>query len=97
MRWGPQCLPGFLPVFSVDTMEEAERLVVLACPRGEDGHYYSRELGQQQDLETLFAFGEKLNEYHEHLKKMGNCTCKPLPHQERKSCRKPRKRTARNG
>lgn len=77
MRWGTQCPRGFLPIYSVDTMEEAERLVIMACPRGDDGQLYSRELAQQQDLDTLFAFGEKLHKYHERLKEVGQCACKP--------------------
>lgn len=54
---------GRLPVFSVDTEEDAEQLLVLACPRGADGNYYARELVQEQTLENLVAFSDKLEKY----------------------------------
>lgn len=69
---------GFLPVFSVDTEEEAKLLIITACPLGFDGHYYARDLAQDQTLENLYAFGEKLAMIHDRLVERGNCTCKPL-------------------
>jgi len=51
---------GRLPVFGVQTEEEAEALITLACPRGPDGNYYARELAQEQTLENLVAFSDHL-------------------------------------
>lgn len=51
---------GFLPVFSVDTEEQAKALIVATCSLGEGGKYYARELVQEQTLENLAAFSEKL-------------------------------------
>lgn len=47
-------------MFSVDTEEEAETLIVLACPRDADGNHYSRELAQEQTLRNLRLFSDKL-------------------------------------
>lgn len=38
------CPEGFLPAFSVDTEEEANRLMRTACSLGVDGEYYAKEL-----------------------------------------------------
>lgn len=79
MRWGPQCKDGFLPVYSVDTMEEAEKLVVATCSfNSQDGHYYSNELARDQTIETLMHFSDKINFIHQRLVNIGQCTCKPL-------------------
>jgi hypothetical protein len=51
---------GFLPVFSVDTEEDAEALLILACPRNMDGEFVARELVQEQTLDNLQAFSDKL-------------------------------------
>jgi hypothetical protein len=51
---------GFLPVYSCDTKEEADALVVATCSRGADGHYYSNELAREQSLEMLEQFSQKL-------------------------------------
>lgn len=51
---------GFLPVFSVDTEEQAKRLIVMTCPTDIEGNYYSRELAQEQTLANLQAFSDKL-------------------------------------
>ena len=51
---------GAMPVFSVDTEEEAKALIVAACPLNYDGEYFSRELAQEQTLENLQAFSDKL-------------------------------------
>jgi hypothetical protein len=47
-------------VFSVDTEEEAEDLIVLCCPMGSDGQYYARELAAEQTLENLQRFSDRL-------------------------------------
>lgn len=60
MRYGRAVPEGFLPVFSVDTEEEAQKLIILTCPRGNDGAYYARELIVDQTLENLQQFSDKL-------------------------------------
>lgn len=60
MRYGRSVPDGFLPVFSVDTVEQAESLIVLACPRDDAGMYYARELVHEQTVENLQAFSDRL-------------------------------------
>lgn len=67
MRFGRTVEDGFLPVFSVDTEEEAQRLIVLACPRDGSGQFYARELAEEQTLENLQKFSDKLAKCHELL------------------------------
>jgi hypothetical protein len=50
-----------LPVYSVQTEEEAARLLALACPRNYQGQYVAPELAAEQTLERLLAFGERLD------------------------------------
>lgn len=47
-------------MFSVDTEEEARRLIIAACPRDDRGTYYARELAHEQTLENLQVFSDKL-------------------------------------
>lgn len=47
-------------MFSTDTEDEARMLIVMTCPMGDDGNYYSRELAQEQSLGNLQAFSDKL-------------------------------------
>lgn len=68
MRFGRKCPKGFLPVFSVDTEEEAERLLVMSCSRDMDGSFYSNELAAEQSLERLRAFGKKLATNYDRMK-----------------------------
>jgi hypothetical protein len=63
-------------VFSVDTEEEAEKLIRLCCPTDVDGNYFARELAEEQTLENLQAFSDKLARGHELLVKAGRCSCK---------------------
>jgi hypothetical protein len=49
-----------LPVFSVDTEEDAKQLITLCCPRDAAGIFYARELAHEQTLENLQAFSDKL-------------------------------------
>jgi hypothetical protein len=51
---------GFLLVFSVDTEEEAVRLLTVTCPKNYAGEFVARELAQEQTLENLNAFGDRL-------------------------------------
>lgn len=52
---------GSLPVFSVDTEEEAKQLIIAACPF-DGGHYIAYELAVEQTLESLKAFSVRLAE-----------------------------------
>lgn len=47
-------------MFTVDTEEEAEELLVLACPRNLNGEFIARELATEQSLENLEKFAQKL-------------------------------------
>lgn len=68
MRYGRGALPkGFLPVFSVDTEEEAKELIALCCPTDIAGNYYARELAEEQTLENLQLFSDKLAKGYEML------------------------------
>ena len=69
MRFGPKCPKGFLPVYSVDTEEEAKQLLVLACERNIDGEFIARELAHEQSIDKLLAFGDRLASVHERMKK----------------------------
>lgn len=58
--YGVSVPSGSLPVFSVDTEEEAKLLVVSACPFEPGVGYYARELADDQTLENLQAFSVRL-------------------------------------
>ena len=47
-------------MFTTDTEEEARTLIALACPVNCNGEYVARELEQEQTLENLEAFGDRL-------------------------------------
>lgn len=65
MRYGRGACPkGFLPVFSCDSEEEAQALIVATCSLGEDGNYYSAALAAHQSLEVLAAFSDKLAKFY---------------------------------
>lgn len=62
---------GFLPVFSVNTEEEAQRLLMLACKRNYAGELIAPELAQEQTLDNLWAFGDRLEGLYKAMKKAG--------------------------
>ena len=68
MRYGHNVEDGFLPVYSVETEQEAEQLIILTCSLGPDGNYYASELIKEQTLENLAKFSNKLAKYHKLLK-----------------------------
>jgi hypothetical protein len=72
---GRACPEGFLPVYSVGSEEEAHRLLVLCCPRDNNGNFIARELAQEQTLERLSAFSDRLHAGHSLLVKSGECDC----------------------
>jgi len=61
VSYGRSCPEGFLPVYSVDTEEEAKMLLIAACDRGLDGQFVARELLHEQTIPNLLAFGERLH------------------------------------
>lgn len=67
MRFGRSTPRGFLPVYSVDTEEEAQKLLVLTCGRNAEGDFVARELVEEQTMENLLAFGERLAKAHEFM------------------------------
>lgn len=60
MGYGVSVPRGSLPVFSVDTEEEARRLLVAACPTNLKGEFVAAELVHEQTLENLEAFSDRL-------------------------------------
>ncbi len=47
-------------MFSTDTEEQARTLLVITCPRNLNGDHVARELVDEQSLENLQAFSDKL-------------------------------------
>lgn len=70
MGYGRVTPDGKLPVFSVDTEEEAKQLIVMACPRDMEGNHYARELAEEQTLENLALFSDKLQTYWDQWQSM---------------------------
>jgi len=70
VAFGRKVPNGWLPVFSVDTVAEARRLITLACPMDDSGNYYARELAEEQTLDNLQKFGDKLALAYAHMKRM---------------------------
>ena len=88
---GTVCPKGFLPVYSVDTEEDAKMLVTLACPLGLDNLHYAPELvGTSGDerIRKFVAFGKRLVKIHQMMKKRMKKTeqhCTKENHEIRKS------------
>ena len=60
---------GSLPVFTTDTREEAEALVTLACSTNLKGQHIAPELWEEQTLENLQTFSDRLDDiYHKYIK-----------------------------
>jgi hypothetical protein len=76
VRAGRRTPKGFLPVFSVDTLKEAQALIVLTCQTDLGGTHFAAELAQEQNFINLGAYSDKLAKAHELLKSKGKCTCK---------------------
>jgi hypothetical protein len=53
---------GSLPVYSVDTEEQAKVLIATACGTNLNNEYVARELAEEQTIENLLAFGDRLAE-----------------------------------
>jgi hypothetical protein len=69
VRFGRTVEDGFLPVYSVDTEEEAIQLLTAACPTNVQGDYLAPELVEEQTIDNLFAFGRRLEKMHKQMKK----------------------------
>ena len=55
---------------TVENEEEAKALITLACPLSLSGEYIAPELVQEQNLENLQAFSDRLNHLYEvHIRK----------------------------
>jgi hypothetical protein len=86
VRYGRCLEDGFLPVFSVADEEEARDLLIATCPTNAHGEFVARELVEEQTLENLQAFSDKLAKVHAILKEKGFCRCK-LPESGRSGSR----------
>lgn len=60
MRVGRRVPKGFLPVYSCDTREDAENLLTLACDTNAAGEWVARELAEEQTIENLMKFSDRL-------------------------------------
>lgn len=69
VRFGRSVEEGFLPVYSVDTEKEAKELVVACCKRDLNHEFISSELEQDQTLENLVAFSDRLHTAYRRMKK----------------------------
>ena len=69
VRFGRIVEPGFLPVFSVDTEEDARLLLASTCKLNYHGEYVADELIETQSLDNLYAFGDRLKRTWEQLNK----------------------------
>lgn len=63
---------GMLPVFSTNTEDEARKLIALCCPIDYDGNYFARELREEQTLENLQKFSDRLQRGWDHMKRNDN-------------------------
>ena len=67
MRYGRSVDPGFLPVYSVDTVREARELLTAACSTNLDGEFIADELAAEQTLHNLYEFGRRLERVHKRI------------------------------
>lgn len=72
MGYGVTVPEGYLPAYSVDSEWEAHKLITLACEMNMRGEYIAKELAQEQTLENLDAFGERLHKAWIFLKHYDN-------------------------
>lgn len=91
MRAGRRVPRGFIPVYSVDTEEEARDLIVLTCSSDGHGGYFNADLAAAREkpattiaemdaqLASLDVFSNRLDAMHDVLKKRGFCCCKLRP------------------
>ena len=53
----------------MDTEEEAEEILVLACGTNLSGEYFARELAEEQTLKNLQLFSDKVAKCHAIIKR----------------------------
>jgi hypothetical protein len=58
---------GSLPVFSVDTEDEARELLTFTCPVNYKGEFVAPELAKEQTLENLAKFSDRLEQAWQEL------------------------------
>ena len=75
MRYGRSVPDGFLPVFSVGSEAEAKSLLSIACATNINGEFIAKELAQEQTLDNLYSFGDRLEKDHERIVERGRCEC----------------------
>lgn len=92
MRYGRTVPKGFLPVFSVDTEDEAKKLLVLTCPRNAEMDFFARELVAEQTLDNLATFSDRLQKSHDLLATNGNCECSKMKKKVKKKSPKNKKK-----
>ena len=63
-------------MYSVDTEEEANSLLLMACPTNIKGEFVAPELAEKQTLENLDKFSDRIDRMHQILVKNGRCECK---------------------
>lgn len=80
VNFGQSCPNGCLPVYSVADEEEAQDLITLACPTNFYGEHIAPELVEEQTLENLEKFSDRLDRAHAHLKLRGFCRCREKTH-----------------
>lgn len=71
MGYGVTVPKGRLPVFTTDTEEQARKLVVACCQTDAAGNYYAQELAEEQTLENLQKFSDKLARVWQLMKDRG--------------------------
>ena len=77
VTYGRTCPPGHLPIFSVDTEEEARSLLILTCSRNHASEFIARELvnddgsipENEERLERFYGFGDRLRAAYAHMKR----------------------------
>lgn len=68
VEYGTVVPKGFLPVYSVDTEKEARELLTFACQTNLRGQFIAKELVEDQTIENLFLFGDRLAKCHDLMK-----------------------------
>jgi len=54
-------------VFTVNTREEAEALITLACPKNYDNQHFAPELAEEQTIERLNDFSHRLDSIYKNF------------------------------
>ncbi len=74
--FGRTCPEGHLPVFNVGSEAEASLLITMTCETNIMGLYVARELAEEQTIETLEKFSERIAMMHDtYLRGTDRCDC----------------------